>query len=62
MGSNKQDLTVCHTRSIEFPVDATSEVTCAQTQKGNVEIRLKMHVKVLISSHSVDQSISQSGQ
>jgi len=41
LGSNTQDLTVCHSRSIEFPVETTSEVTCAQTQNGNFEIRLE---------------------
>jgi hypothetical protein len=39
--SPTSDLTVCHSRTSEFPDRATSDVTCAQTQNGNVEIRLE---------------------
>jgi len=41
LGSTAGDLTVCHSRTSEFPDRAQSGVTCAQTQSGNVEIRLE---------------------
>jgi len=40
MASNSPDLTVCSSRRFEFPDRATSDVTCTQTQSGDVEIRL----------------------
>jgi len=40
LGSNSQDLTVCFSRREEFPMNVTSDVTCSQTQNGNVEINL----------------------
>lgn len=41
LGSNSQDLTVCYSRKFEYPDNATSDVTCKQTQSGNVEIKLE---------------------
>jgi hypothetical protein len=41
VGSTSQDLTVCYSRKFEFPDNATTDVTCTQTQSGNVEIKLQ---------------------
>ena len=41
LGFNAQDLTVCSSRTVEFPTNATGDVRCMQTQGGNVEIRLE---------------------
>jgi hypothetical protein len=40
LGNNSQDLTVCHSRIIELPDNATNEVTCRQTQGGSLVISL----------------------